>query len=243
LSISVSLKGVSTQPTLLDGDFETWQNQLLPLELNEWNTQDKFQDGLSRSTDAKTGQYALQLTTYLGEQDNLPSVQSGFLTSGYWDNSCSCIQGGMPYTLTKDTLAFWYKYAPQGNDQAQIYLHFLQNRLQIGGKLQNLNATSTYQYVEIPFELSNVPDHVVIQANSSKWENKSLSYIGSTLLLDNMYFKSTITNVEKNVLKDKITLSPNPVRDILNINTSDVSITSIDLYDITGKKYIHLFQW
>jgi len=49
---------------LLDGDFETWQNQLLPLELNEWNTQDKFQDGLSRSTDAKTGQYALQLTTY-----------------------------------------------------------------------------------------------------------------------------------------------------------------------------------
>lgn len=233
---SVSLKGVSTQPTLLDGDFETWQNQLLPLELNEWNTQDKFQDGLSRSTDAKTGQYALQLTTYLGEQDNLPSVQSGFLTSGYWDNSCSCIQGGMPYTLTKDTLAFWYKYAPQGNDQAQIYLHFLQNRLQIGGKLQNLNATSTYQYVEIPFELSNVPDHVVIQANSSKWENKSLSYIGSTLLLDNMYFKSTITNVEKNVLKDKITLSPNPVRGILNINTSDVSITSIDLYDITGKK-------
>ena len=239
---SVSLKGVSTQPALLDGDFETWQNYLLPLELNDWNPQNKNQEGLSRSTDAKTGQYALQLTTFLGEQNNQPSAQPGYLTSGYWDDICGCSQGGMPYTLTKDTLVFWYKYTPQGNDQAQVYLEFRQNGLQIGGALQNLNAATSYQYVEIPFQLGVVPDHVIIQAISSQWQNRSLSYVGSTFLLDNMYFKSSITGVAENVFKDKITLSPNPVRGVLNINTSDISIKSIDLYDITGKKVFTTFS-
>jgi len=233
---SVSLKGVSSQPALLDGDFETWQNFLMPMELNDWNPNNKNQDGLIRSTDAKTGQYALQLTTFLGEENDLPRAEPGYLTTGYWDKNCNCMQGGLPYSLTKDTLAFWYKYTPQGNGQAQVYLEFLQNGNHVGGAFQNLNASSTYQYAELPFQLGTAPDHVIIQAISSLWDNKNTAYIGSTFMLDKMYFKSSLTGLSENNINENISLSPNPVYDILNLNFVGNRVKQIDIFDITGKK-------
>jgi hypothetical protein len=231
---SVSLKGVSSQPAQFNGDYELWDQIVFPPMLNDWNLQSKS-SGIERSTEAKTGQYALKLTTYLGEENNQTRAQPGYLTSGYWDSNCSCQQGGNPYTLTKDTLAFWYKYAPQGNDQAQVYLEFRQNGNQIGGQLLNLNAATSYQYAEIPFQLGTVPDHVIIQAISSQWQNRNLSYIGSTFWLDNMYFKSSLTGIDENKMYKNIMLSPNPVKDKLNINLTNILIKNIDIYDITGK--------
>jgi hypothetical protein len=231
---SVSLKGVSSQPAQFNGDYELWDQIVFPPMLNDWNLQSKS-SGIERSTEAKAGQYALKLTTYQGEENNQTRAQPGYLTSGYWDSNCSCQQGGNPYTLTKDTLAFWYKYAPQGNDQAQVYLEFRQNGNQIGGQLLNLNAATSYQYAEIPFQLGTVPDHVIIQAISSQWQNRNLSYIGSTFWLDNMYFKSSLTGIDENKMYKNIMLSPNPVKDKLNINLTNILIKNIDIYDITGK--------
>ncbi len=235
---SVSLKGVSTQPALLDGDFEIWQNQLMPIELNEWNPQNKDQDGLSRSTDAKTGQYALQLTTFLGEENNLSRAEPGYLTAGYWDNNCNCMRGGLPYTLTKDTLAFWYKYNPQNNDQAQVYLDFQKNNSNIGGSFINLNASSTYQYAELPFQLGDVPDHVIIQAISTLWQNKNVAFVSSTLLLDNVYFKSSLNTNNPNIGETTISLWPNPVADKLKISNFTADVRSIDIYNIAGRKVL-----
>ena len=231
---SVSLKGVLSQPAQFNGDYELWDQIVFPPMLNDWNLQSKS-SGIERSTEAKAGQYALKLTTYQGEENNQTRAQPGYLTSGYWDSNCSCQQGGNPYTLTKDTLAFWYKYAPQGNDQAQVYLEFRQNGNQIGGQLLNLNAATSYQYAEIPFQLGTVPDHVIIQAISSQWQNRNLSYVGSTFWLDNMYFKSSLTGIDENKMYKNIMLSPNPVKDKLNVNLTNILIKNIDIYNITGK--------
>jgi len=102
-----------------------------------------------RSSDAKTGQYALELKTYLGEQNNLPRAQPSCLTSGYWDDNCGCIRGGLPYTFTKDTLAFWYKYTPQSNDQAQVYLDFQKNNTSIGSFFSNLNVLHPTRVIDV----------------------------------------------------------------------------------------------
>lgn len=236
---SVSLKGITTQPTQLNGDFEEWETVILSTTLDHWNENTKGDEGILRSTDAKTGQYAVELKTYVGEQNNLPNVQPGYLSSGYWDNNCGCIKGGQPYTLTKDTLAFWYKYIPQSNDQAQVYLDFQKNNASLGNFLINLNASPTYQYAEIPFQLGTVPDHVIIQAISSQWQNKNQLYVGSTLLLDNMYFKSSnISTQNQNIYTGSITFWPNPVTDKLHISNVGNEVQVLDIYSVTGKKVL-----
>ncbi len=232
---SISLKGIAAQPPQFNGDYEVWDQIQFPPELNDWNLQEKS-SGIDRSSDFKTGQYAVKLTTYSYQENNQPVARPGYLTSGYWDDICGCVQGGNPYTLLKDTLAFWYKYTPVGSDVAQVYLDFKKNGTSCGGINTNLNASVNYQYKEMPFEMGVAPDHVIIQAISSLWENRALGFVGSTLILDNMYFKSSLySGSEDYYFSDKITIWPNPVQNILNIGNLNQDVKSIELYSITGK--------
>jgi hypothetical protein len=234
---SISLNGIDIQPPQFNGDFEMWDQIQYPPTLNEWNTQNRL-SGLDRTSDSKTGQYAVKLTTYLDPKSNPPSASPGYLSSGYWDNTCNCINGGSPYTLIKDTLAFWYKYAPVAGDAAQVFLEFKKNGTTCGGNNTIIEPSANYKYKEIPFQLDVTPDHVIIQAISSLWENKALSYVGSTLIIDNMYFKSSIINsdIEKYYAPEEITLWPNPVQNSLNISNLNETVRLIELYNITGKK-------
>jgi hypothetical protein len=234
---SVSLKGVSSQPAQFNGDYELWDQIVFPPMLNDWNLQSKS-SGIERSTEAKTGQYALKLTTYLGEENNVPRAMPGYLTSGYWDSNCICIQGGNPYTLTKDTLAFWYKYAPQGNDWATVSIQFIKNGSQIHGEHKTLSASQNYQYIEVPFNLGDAPSHVIVQAISSDWHNTNTSYIGSTLILDNMFFKSSIdySNLKSIEAYPQLGLWFNENAKTLNVSPVNVIMECVDIFDISGKK-------
>lgn len=235
---SVLLKGVTTQPVQFNGDFELWEELPFAPTISEWNLLSKA-SGLDRTTEAKTGQYALKMTTYLSkDNNNVSKAQTAYLSSGYWDDVCGCVQGGSTYTLTKDTLAFWYKYAPINGDVAQVYLDFKKNGTGCGGGNVNLTATNSYQYKEIPFELGVVPDHVVIQAISSLWSNTAVGYVGSTLILDKMFFKSSINynGFDMNYAAEKIRLWPNPVQNVLNIANLNNDVKYIEILDVAGKK-------
>ena len=234
---SVSLKGVSSQPAQFNGDYELWEQVQFPPKLNDWNLQNKS-SGIDRTSEAKTGQYALKLTTYLGEENNQQRAQAGYLTSGYWDDICGCVQGGSPYTLTKDTLAFWYKYAPVNGDVAQVYLDFKKNNVSCGGINLDLSVSTIYKYQEIPFQLGTVPDHVIIQAISSLWNNKAVSYVGSTLILDNMFFKSSInySNLKSIEAYPQLSLWFNENAKTLNVSPVNVLMERVDIFDISGKK-------
>ena len=234
---SVSLKGVSSQPAQFNGDYELWDQIVFPPMLNDWNLQSKS-SGIERSTEAKAGQYALKLTTYQGEENNQTRAQPGYLTSGYWDSNCSCQQGGNPYTLTKDTLAFWYKYAPQGNDWATVSIQFIKNGSQIHGEHKTLSASQNYQYIEVPFNLGDAPSHVIVQAISSDWHNTNTSYIGSTLILDNMFFKSSIdySNLKSIEAYPQLGLWFNENAKTLNVSPVNVIMECVDIFDISGKK-------
>jgi hypothetical protein len=234
---SISLKGVASQPLQFNGDYELWEQLHFTPILNDWNLQSK-ESGLYKSSDAKTGQYALKLITYLGEENNVPRAQPGNLTSGYRDNTCDCIKGGLPYTKTKDTLAFWYKYSPQGNDFAQVSIHFMKNGSQIHGEHKTLNASQNYQYIEVPFNLGVAPDHVIVQAISSDWQNKNTSYVGSTLLLDNMVFKSTTNTSNQDIDAKKIAVWPNMIAEQLKITNFTTEVRSIEMYNIAGNKVL-----
>lgn len=232
---SVSLKGVANQPLELNGDFENWEQIDLAATLNDWNKWNKEMIGITRSTSSKTGQYALELTTYLGEENGTSRAQPGFATNGYWENNCNCMKGGIPFSNLKDTLTFWYKYTPTQGDMAQVNLAFRKNGTQFDARNVNLNASIDYQHVESPFELGMVPDSVIINIISSQWENKATSFVGSKLIIDKLSFKTGAIPTDIQNLKLSSNIFPNPTRGILHLNTDARKVKRIGIYTLAGK--------
>jgi len=234
---SVSFTGVANQPTAMNGDFEFWQQSQTPYILDGWVDSNKTPQGVNKTADAKTGQYALELTTYLGDENGIPRAQPGYATTGYWDNNCNCQKGGKPYKNTVDTLSFWYKYSPTTNDSATVSLMFKKNGNPFSSENIILKASTNYKYAEMPFQLWQTPDSVIINLQSSVWENKAISFVGSVLKIDDLKFKWKAKTGLVNPVSDyNISISPNPSngRFIINSNCSDMY--SFDVFNAIGCK-------
>lgn len=193
---SLSFTGVNSQPVLFNGDFETWQITSID-KPNNWffsgGGNDSPSGGAYKTLDAKTGSSALQLITYLQDRQNHLVAQGGRLSTGWYPDNCNgnCQeQGGFPFTNKIDTLAFWYKYSPVGNTQADVQVTFKKNGNNIKNIGTNPSPSSTYKYIEIPFNLDEFPDSVIIDLQSSQWQDSAASFIGTTLIIDEMHFKS-----------------------------------------------------
>lgn len=232
---SLSLKGVANQPVALNGDFENWELLDMGISLTDWNQRSKNPYGIKRSTNSKSGQYSLELTTYLGEEDGQPIAQPGYTTNGYWDKNCNCKRGGIPFLNKKDTLTFWYNYVPNQGDMAQVNLSFIKNGTQYDGRNVNLIASTNFQYVELPFELGMSPDSVIIDIISSQWDHKAISYVGSKLFIDKLSFKTVTSPMSVNELKTKTFISPNPTHGIINFNIEESKVKRVDIYSVAGK--------
>lgn len=245
---SVSFTGVTSQPALMNGDFESWQTQTFNSPDN-WYLQGGNGQGFNRTTDAKAGLYAMELTTFAQDDNGIIVARGGQVSTGYYPNNCdsNCIeQGGFPFSNQVDTLEFWYKYAPQWNDSAEVSLNFKKNGSQIWGTAISIHAAATYQFKEIPFNLGQVPDSVMIRIQSSAWidtllssgwNDSLLSFVGSNLKIDEIHFKSQpLTTGIFNFKNEKaIRVFPNPTNGIIRIQALGVNIQSIEIYNVLGE--------
>jgi PKD repeat protein len=185
---SISFTGISPQPLDMNGDFELW-HPVTRDNLNGWNGR-----GAIKTTDKYSGSLALELITVP------PGFGSGQIEAGEVSNTinrnchnCSP-SGGSPYTTQVDTLVFYYKYLPANfpsyTDSAEVNMSFSKNGVWIDGRGARLApAISGFQKIEIPFNLTTIPDTVQISARSSKYPYQN-SYVGSDLIIDQIYFKS-----------------------------------------------------
>jgi len=190
----VSLKGVFNQPTQLNGDFESWSNVSIESAENWYVDSDDKALSCKKTSDAENGNFAIELTSYLDDEDGHSLARPTQLSNGYWDDNKGNMNGGIPFTYTKDTLAFYYKYAPADPlGKAEVSLQFKQNGNLFGYQHIELDASANYQYVEMPFDLSytSAPDSVIITILSNRWSDISVSNVGSVLKLDSLHFKAT----------------------------------------------------
>ncbi len=230
-----------SQPALLNGDFEQWISQTINSPVG-WYISGGQGLGYNKTTDAYAGTYAMEVQTYLGDNNGNAVAQAGQVGTGYCSGngpSCTWV-GGYPFSNQVDTLAFYYKYAPSGSDTAMINLTFKNNGSVIFSTgTQIHNATGTYQYAEIPFNIGSAIDTVIVQLQSSAWQDTALSFIGSDFKVDNIYFKSQPTGINNplsNSIRQGFTY-PNPVNNILNIRIENNASAKIGLtiYDVTGR--------
>lgn len=232
----LSFTGVDSQPALFNGDFETWQSTTIdkPISWYFENHNNNPTGGAYKTTDAKNGNNAIELITYLGEHNNHPGARGGQLSTGWYPNNCqnNCQQqGGFPFSNQTDTLAFWYKYVPSGNATADVQLNFKKNGDYVGNAGINPTPSTNYKYMEIPFSLGAAPDTVIISIQSSQWQDSLLTNVGSNLKIDEMHFKSQplTTGIFNYHNQDVVSIFPNPTSEKLTITYSENSGQQIDL--------------
>lgn len=239
---SISFTGITTQPAQMNGDFEMWQTQTLE-KPNFWILQSgggSGTTGVTKTTDKVAGTFAIEMQTFLGDNNGTPAARGASVGTGYWDNSCSCQKGGYPFSNQIDTLAFYYKYIPIAGDSASVNLSFKSGGSMILNQWATIHSSLSYQYMEIPFNTMSTPDSVIINIQSSVYQDSSIVFVGSDLKIDEMHFKTQplTTGINQWNLNNQVNFYPNPFRTtgtILispEINTQGMSVT---IYDVTGR--------
>jgi hypothetical protein len=239
---NVSFTGVTSQPAAMNGDFETWETETM-LSVSDWIMQSNYDQrgNENRTTDAVAGNYAIVLKSYLGENNGRPVARPEQVSTGYYPDNCNndCHErGGYKYTQMKDTLTFWYKYAPANNEKALVYLNFKKNGNQIWWQNKDLVASTEYQYVEMPFNLWEAPDTVIVHIQSLRWEDSLVSAIGSVLTIDEVQFKSQpilYASMPAFAAKDQLSVFPNPSDGRFRIS-NESGIIQVTVYNMIGRK-------
>ncbi len=199
----------TTQP-FPNGDFENWTSKTWD-NLSGW---DSWGSGVSKSTSSYGGLYAVRFETVSDCGDNGNINPSG-ITSGHLTPNHGVV-GGYPYTGTSDKFCGYYKYAPMGNDSAEIHIDLTKNFNNVGGIMHLLPAANNFTYFEVSFSSGIVPDTLRIDVQSSK-SNPSSANIGSVLYLDDLYLLSDPLGIFNNHKNDGIFFYPNPAKEILNV--------------------------
>ena len=193
------------QNSIPNGGFELWQDQPRSKPAN-WNIV-RYEFGeVNQTTDAYKGNYAVELKT-------IPIAEGSISTFPGW------ISTEFPFTQQIDTLAFWYKYTPTSIDEAIVFLYFKIN----GSNLDNsfgayLSAAPTYTYMELPFDIGQIPDTAQVEFMSS-FDADTLTINGSVLKVDEVYFKSQpiMTSTLNKTRNNKLEIYPNPCNGIFRL--------------------------
>jgi hypothetical protein len=238
---SIAFTDVTSQPDLMNGDFEEWRDSTIDY-LSGWNPNTEHSRGVYKTAERVDGLYAVGIKTYLGETNDHAAAESGQLSTGYWDesNSYQSPLGGNPFSNQIDTLAFYYKYTPSGDDVAQVSLYFKteESLFNQNGWYSSLtlDASNDFKYVELPFDLGFTPDSVIIMIESSYWADTLLTYVGSDLIMDDVHFKSQpLSSILLNPEGSTISLSPNPATNAFQVNGLE-GTASLSILNIGGDK-------
>ncbi len=239
---SVSFTGVASQPAMMNGSFELWQTQTVS-SADDWDMQGDL-GAVNQTIDKMAGNYAVELITFQGDNNGNPRAYGGRISNGGTDcplpfpNPCFTY-GGYPFTNQIDTLVFSYKYAPMGNDSANVSANF-RNSSQNWWIGKNIAGSANYQTVEIPFNISFIPDTVYIEASSSLWADSALTYVGSVLKIDEIHFKSQplTTSIPVLSVQNTVNVYPNPSTGECTIQSSLFNVQNVEVYNAIGEKVI-----
>ena len=242
---NVSLTGVTNQPEKMNGDFESWSSSTLETPIS-WNYQNDNTDACKKTNDAAVGTLALELHTYLQDEDGRLRARPAEISTGYYNDNRDRWEGGSPFTNATDTLVFYYKYAPaQPSDSAQVSTQFKMNGESFWYCNTFLTASTEYKYAEIPIMIYHPyyrADSVIISIQSNLWSDSLTTHVGSVLKIDGFRFKSDKAQTGIVLAKNDTgtRLYPNPTNGKFTIQLFDKVIEKLDIYNLSGQKVMSL---
>jgi hypothetical protein len=221
-------------------DFEYWESNVY-YTLDNWWYGNKYSpdplnpqnNPVSRTSDAKHGNYALLIQNFLYPNDTL----SGYVSSSqYWYNP------GFGVNSHHQSLTGYYKFIPENNDSMNIQVVMYKNHNQIGwGNLASTNTVTEYTpfNIDINYQSGLMPDSCQIIMKSSY--NRALG--NSKLYIDNLNFDGFLSGVKESPITETpnnfiFNVYPNPFSDNATISfalNNDENVM-MRLFDLSGKQ-------
>lgn len=222
--------GVTSQPTMLNGDFELW-NLTNYVDIVGWTLAG---DSALQTTDAYAGQYAVELKDFtFGPGNYSPS----YLTNGYFVQNGPPM-GGFPYTGQIVTLSAYYKFNGGVGDTAFLLAVFTGPNVGDTAYVFDFCLTAAnYTRLSIPFNLPFVPDSVAITASSDINNPSTAANNGNTLIIDEIQFASNALTAGIPISWQNISnvlVYPNPNKGQFTIDAKD-GYSTIIITDVTGR--------
>lgn len=246
---NISLTGVTNQPAGMNGDFEDWvtvRKETAP----GWYLSDQERAGAHQSTNAAIGNYAMEIkTTMHTNESGQASVDPMWVSNGNWNRNVQNWVGGTPLHTLNDTLAFYYRYLPAASDDtAQVSMMFKNQGQFIASNQAFLLPNNAWQYQEValtgygPFGGKFPADSVILLFQSSLWNHQQSRFVGSTLLVDDVHFKSSrypvgLVSIQKN---SPLRMYPNPTQGLTWIHFEGMLPQRIEVFQLTGQRVLVL---
>ena len=211
---------------LLNPGFENWTNSGYGYEdPDNWLTFNNYYlQTATKSTNAYSGNYALQLAT------------KSYTLFGVVDTVVGAAEGGFPFTQRPAMISAYCKYTPTGSGDMAVIAASLSkwnsstnHHDDIAAAVGTIVANSGYTQINMAFiyQLTDIPDSLTIAVSSSS------DGVPATLLVD-AFTTSGVSGINGDeVQMNKTGVFPNPVKDILNVYSSE-SGNSIEIYDLLG---------
>ena len=234
---------VNAQNALPNPGFENWTTVGTRMDPNNWNTLNPNTAVLGILTctkaigaDVHSGSAAIKLIT----KNVLGQTANGLATTGNIAISPPGVSGGISYTGRPDSIVGWYKYSSVNGDNGFVEFQLLGSS----------TTPDTIGYVRFVTPNSSVGSYTRFSApinyRSSNAVTKSIwiisssggftGSVNSTLYIDDLELITNTSTVIKKTLSNEFFLSPNPVKDLLNI--SSFGGMDFDLFDVSGKKIL-----
>lgn len=205
---------------IANGGFESWIDTSIFL-VDDW-----YARGATRSTDANTGTYSIELTTSErtdgdGDQD---TTQAFFTNADFYSGNSE----GSPYVEQPKSLSLWVDFEPNGTDSASVSVQFKKSGSNVGGQGQYITtATSGFQEIVIPFTFSMAPDSFLVFVASG--ENP-----GSILRVDDFVLSDNPTSATE-ITQSKFSVYPNPAEETITLSSKG---NSFIVYDVLGSEIV-----
>ena len=230
LSVFALVSFTVNSQTIPNNGFETWAiTPPAPFESAEgW----AGGPSISKSTNAHSGSFALQLETAVftnpnnGETDTI----SGNAYTGTQGMGPG-MQGtpGFEFIGRPDSLTGWYTFNPVGNDLNEVRVILSRwdtttlQREEIANTVFSCNPSDLYARFSFPIQYnsSNTPDTAAIEIRSSN-SPMDAPVLGSILLVDDLEFTSADqTGFSYISTSQSFRIFPNPANDFLNISVKN----------------------
>ncbi|KAB2913647.1 MAG: T9SS type A sorting domain-containing protein [Bacteroidetes bacterium] len=224
----LAFTGTGITQAIPNGNFDNWIAKTYDVATN-W---ERGGSGVSRTTDKYRGDYAVLMETK-DLSDN--GANASAITNGKF-NEDQGPSGGVPFTNMQDTLVFYYKYTPVGNDSAVVFISLFNQGNSVGGNGKFLAAASSYTRVEVPFQSMTAPDTFRLEFISSKYP-ASISSLGSKLYIDEIQLKSQPLNTGvKQIFTSKVSAYPNPATSNITLAFGEnTAFTTLTVTDALGR--------
>jgi len=217
-------------------NFENWTNKGYD-EINSWNTsnasaaKDKKNAYTTKSISSYQNMFAVKTIADIHQNGN-NSYDNGMVKNYQYITNGKI--GGFPFTISSDTIIFWYKLSGTGNGQIGVELS--SNGSNVGGNTISLPATNNYTMMKVPFNCSSTPDTIRIAFSASEYPYNQ-NQNGNELIIDNIQLMSEFTVGISEINTNSITVYPNPVENqmFVNFSSEKAETISIDIYTMEGK--------